>query len=244
MRKQIVAGNWKMNLNHAEVASLIRDIKPHAQHTVMVYPPSIFVHEAKAQADQIIVGTQDISAHDNGAYTGEISASMLNSMDIAWTLIGHSERRQYHGETNTLLNQKIHKALDHKIQVIYCIGETLEEREQNQHWDVIKAQIADGLKDVSKDAMNHIVLAYEPVWAIGTGLTATPEQAQEAHAKIRQFVTELYDQATADKLSILYGGSCKPNNAKEIFSQPDVDGGLIGGAALVANDFNAIIDAL
>ena len=252
MRKKIVAGNWKMNLTAQEIPTLVQGINQKVKDNnwqgedrqVLFFPATIFVDRVSQISEEILVGTQDLSEHESGAFTGEISAKMTKSLSLEWTLLGHSERRIYHSETNEQLNKKIHTALSHHLKVIYCIGETLEEREAGKHWEIIADQLKIALANVTTDQMKQIVIAYEPVWAIGTGLTATSDQAQEAHQFIREQLEKRFDKNTAADTSILYGGSCKPSNAKELFSKPDVDGGLIGGAALKVEDFCGIIEAI
>ena len=195
------------------------------------------------KSSKIKVASQNMHFAKSGAYTGEISADMLLNIDVELVIIGHSERRAIFGETDELLAKKVKAALENNMRVIFCFGEELEERKAGNHFNVVESQLKNGLFDLPANAWQHIVLAYEPVWAIGTGETASPEQAQEMHAFIRKTITEAYDTSIADEVSILYGGSVKPSNAREIFSKPDVDGGLIGGAALVADDFIDIIKA-
>lgn len=252
MRKKIVAGNWKMNLDKAEALSLTTDLVdalgalPENQR-VMVCPPSIHlssVVEVAAGSKVLEVGGQNMHQSGSGAYTGEISGSMLKSYNINSVLLGHSERRAYFHENNSVLREKVDTALALGIEVIYCFGEMLEERENETHFDVVSSQLKEALFHLEASQWNHVILAYEPVWAIGTGRTASPEQAQEMHAHIRSVLTQAYGAECADGVSILYGGSVKPDNAKEIFGQPDVDGGLIGGASLKTQDFMAIVAAM
>ena len=222
-------------------------IKKHNAINCEVYiaPPALYITTAKNifLNDNVGVFAQDMSEHTSGAYTGEISADMLASVNATGAIIGHSERRQYHGETDSHCNRKVKLALDKGLVPIYCNGETLEQRKSGQHFEVIKNQTEVALFTLSAEEIKKVVIAYEPVWAIGTGETASPEQAQEIHAHIRSLIAAKYGQEVADEISILYGGSVKPDNAKEIFSKPDVDGGLIGGAALKIEDFTAIIKA-
>ncbi|HON18988.1 MAG TPA: triose-phosphate isomerase [Salinivirgaceae bacterium] len=248
MRKKIVAGNWKMNKNFQEGIELAMAIQQRLTNyrgnsIVVLIPP--FVHISKIREvinhPMIKIGGQNCSNKASGAYTGEISAEMLSSSGADYVIIGHSERRQYFGETNELCQEKINLAIDNQLCPIYCIGETLEERNSNQTFHVIEKQLKEGAFGLDADDFSNIVLAYEPVWAIGTGLTATKEQAQEVHAFIRQLIENQYNRDIAHKTTILYGGSCKPSNAEELFSQPDVDGGLIGGASLVSDDFVNIV---
>ncbi|MDX8568848.1 triose-phosphate isomerase [Elizabethkingia sp. HX XZB] len=250
MRKKIVAGNWKMNKNYTEAQELMHELDRYKKHNainceVYIAPPALYITTAKNifLNDNVGVFAQDMSEHTSGAYTGEISADMLASVNATGTIIGHSERRQYHGETDSHCNRKVKLALDNGLVPIYCNGETLEQRKSGQHFEVIKNQTEVALFTLSAEEIKKVVIAYEPVWAIGTGETASPEQAQEIHAHIRSLIAAKYGQEVADEISILYGGSVKPDNAKEIFSKPDVDGGLIGGAALKIEDFTAIIKA-
>ena len=248
MRKKIVAGNWKMNNDVNKSLALISDLLkkvPQTDAEVMIAPTFVnlipSVEAAKGSAIEVIA--QNMHFAENGAYTGEISAEMLNAIGVKTTILGHSERRAYFNETDESLAKKVDTALKHNMRVVFCIGEELAERKANKHFDVVGSQIKNGLFHLPAEAWQHIVLAYEPVWAIGTGETATPEQAQEIHAFIRNLIAEKYGKDSADEISILYGGSVKPDNAKEIFSQPDIDGGLIGGASLKIEDFSKIIEA-
>ncbi len=248
MRQKIVAGNWKMNKNIAETKSLIADLKAQTNTSgarVIITPSFVNLTTAveAVKGSNIEVAAQNMSQHDSGAYTGETSAAMLKSAEVNITLLGHSERRAYFGETDTLLAEKVDKALAENIEVIFCFGEELDERKSGKHFDVVASQISNALFHLSADAYKNIVLAYEPVWAIGTGETASAEQAQEMHAFIRKTLADKYTNELADSVSILYGGSCKPSNAEEIFSKPDVDGGLIGGASLKADDFFGVVNA-
>ncbi|MBR5962866.1 MAG: triose-phosphate isomerase [Bacteroidaceae bacterium] len=249
MRKKIVAGNWKMNKTLQEGIELAKELnevlsadKPHCD--VVICTP--FIHLASVvpvvNKDIIGVGAENCADKASGAYTGEVSAAMVASTGAQYVILGHSERRAYYHETVAILEEKVKLALANGLKPIFCIGEVLEEREANKQNEVVKAQL-ESVFSLSAEEFGQIVLAYEPVWAIGTGKTATPEQAQEIHAYIRSLVAEKYGKKVADDTSILYGGSCKPSNAKELFANPDVDGGLIGGAALKAADFKGIIDA-
>jgi len=249
MRRKIVAGNWKMNKNVIDAQQLMTQLQDYKNNNatnceVWIAPPSLYLMMAKDvfEKDEIGVFAQDISEHEAGAYTGEISVDMLESIDATGSLIGHSERRQYHGETDAHCNKKVKLALDKGLIPVYCNGETLEQRKAGQHFDVVKTQTETALFTLSAEEIKKVVIAYEPVWAIGTGETASPAQAQEIHAHIRSIIAAKYGQDIADEVSILYGGSVKPDNAKEIFSQPDIDGGLIGGAALKVEDFSKIIE--
>jgi len=210
---------------------------------VVLCPPYPYLEMASDYADEsgLQIAAQNVSEFEDGAYTGEVSASMLASIEIGYCIVGHSERRKYFGETNAQLATKVEKLLDHAIRPIFCIGELLEERNANNHFVVVKRQLEEGLFNLNKDEFSVVVIAYEPVWAIGTGVTATSAQAQEMHAFIRQQITEKYGQSVADQTTILYGGSCNAKNAAELFANPDVDGGLIGGASLVAEDFIKIV---
>lgn len=250
MRKNIVAGNWKMNKTLPEAQQLMSQLLNYIQNNlsncqVMIAPPALYLSLAKDifRNEEIDVYAQNISEFENGAYTGEISASMLKSMNINGSIVAHSERRQYHNETDQSAAIKIKNLLDKGITPIYCNGEKLEERKSGEYLNIIKQQTETALFGLSSEEIKKVIIAYEPVWAIGTGETATAEQAQEVHSFIRNLITEKYGTTIADGISILYGGSVKPNNAKEIFSQPDVDGGLIGGAALNIEDFTKIIES-
>ena len=250
MRKKIVAGNWKMNKTLQEGLSLANELNAIlANETpncdVVIGTPFIHLAGVASAVDtnKIGVAAQNCADKESGAYTGEVSAAMVKSTGAGYVILGHSERRAYYGETAETLKTKVELALKNELTPIFCIGEVLEERESNVHFEVVKSQIIDSLFDLSAADFSKIILAYEPVWAIGTGKTATAAQAQEMHAFIHQTLASKYGQAVADNCSILYGGSCNPGNAKELFSNPDVDGGLIGGASLKAADFKAIIDA-
>ena len=249
MRSKIVAGNWKMNKNLSETEALLTELSaklPDTSAEVMVAPAYIKLVAAvrKLQESTIEVIAQNMHFAESGAYTGEISADMLLSVGINTAIIGHSERRAYFGETDEILAKKVITALAKNIRVMFCFGEELEDRKSENHFKVVESQLKNALFSLDASAWKNIVLAYEPVWAIGTGETASPEQAQEMHAFIRKTITNAYDATIANNVSILYGGSVKPANAVEIFSKPDVDGGLIGGAALVADDFIAIVKAI
>ncbi|MFM1888298.1 MAG: hypothetical protein RL501_585 [Bacteroidota bacterium] len=249
MRKNIVAGNWKMNLNAEQTKALIGEltsVQLPENTRVLVAPPFVNLSAALEAAahSSIEVMAQNMHQAESGAYTGEVAASMLTHLGVKTVVLGHSERRSYFGETDALLAQKVQTALNHQIEVVFCFGEELAERENNTHFDVVASQLKNALFAVPAAAWSSIVLAYEPVWAIGTGLTASSAQAQEMHAFIRQTIAEAYSTSLAQEVSILYGGSVKANNAAELFGQPDVDGGLIGGASLVAADFKGIIDGL
>ena len=244
MRKRIVAGNWKMNMNYKEANDLfeaLSKIKISNSTNVIIAPPSIYLSSFKNNNNSIFLSSQNVSNHNNGAYTGEISAEMLSSLDINYCIVGHSERRSYYSENDKLISKKIDALLNYKISPIYCCGELKLDRESQNQQQVVKHQIEEALFHLSKSQIKSVIIAYEPVWAIGTGLTASSEDAQNMHFFIRNLISEKYDSETAQSISILYGGSCKPNNAKELFSQPDIDGGLIGGASLNHKDFSDII---
>ncbi len=250
MRHKIVAGNWKMHKNAEETEDLLNtliDKLPTDKEVQIIVAPT-FVNLASAvdhlEFTNIEVAAQNMHQAENGAYTGEVSADMLKSIGVNTVILGHSERRSIFNETDAIIAFKVDKALQHNMRVIFCFGEELKDRQNNQHFNVVENQLRDGLFHLDKASWESIVLAYEPVWAIGTGETASPEQAQEMHLFIRETVRKAFGNDVADDVSILYGGSVKPDNAKEIFSKPDVDGGLIGGAALKADDFAAIVNAL
>jgi triosephosphate isomerase len=246
MRKKIVAGNWKMNTTVAEGVQLAKEIVASLGEVpqdvnLVVAPP--FTHLAPVaevlNGTPIALSAQNCADKAKGAFTGEIAATMLASVGCTYTLLGHSERRQYYGETSETLVAKMNLALENGLAPIYCIGEMLAEREAGKHFDVVRAQIEEVLFGLTAEQMAKVVVAYEPVWAIGTGVTATSEQAQEIHAYVRGVLAEKFGELAND-IVILYGGSCNPKNAQELFAQPDIDGGLIGGAALVAENFIAI----
>lgn len=249
MRTKIVAGNWKMNNDLAETQTLIEQLIQQGDFSnkrVMIAPTAVHLSAAKSalSTSKIEVVAQNMHQAEAGAYTGEISGKMLKGIDVNTVILGHSERRAYFGETDTILEEKVAAALKQDIEVIFCFGEELEDRKAGNHFEVVASQIKNALFALDAAALKHIILAYEPVWAIGTGETASPEQAQEMHAFIRSLLAKKYGEATAQATSILYGGSVKPNNAQEIFSKADVDGGLIGGASLKAEDFFAIVKSL
>jgi len=249
-RKKIVAGNWKMNTNFDEAISLINTIKTQAkqfsQVEKIIFPPFVFLQTAATNLlneTNFFVGAQNCSEHIKGAYTGEVSAEMLSSVACKYVLVGHSERRTFFKETDGQLILKIQHALNNNLKVIFCFGEQLEERKHGKHFDTVKLQLENVLKSFSEEQLKNIYLAYEPVWAIGTGETATPAQAQEMHAYIRRVLGHLFTDVVAQNMPILYGGSCNAQNAAELFSCADVDGGLIGGASLKADDFCKIISS-
>jgi triosephosphate isomerase len=243
-RKKIVAGNWKMNKTLSEAIELVSGIMKNPGDnsvTKIIFPPFPFISALSnfiGASGSFTTGAQNCNEHASGAFTGEVSAAMLRSIGCKYVLVGHSERRQYFGETNSISSKKIKLALENKLNVIYCIGETLAERKANTHFDVVKTQLTEALKGIDP---TNIVVAYEPVWAIGTGETATQAQAQEMHAYIRLCLKDLFNTDVANSTPILYGGSCNAQNAAELFACPDIDGGLIGGASLKADDFCKII---
>ncbi len=248
MRKHIVAGNWKMNNDLAQTETLITELKLQqlsSDTEVMIAPSftNLWPSFQATRTSAIEVIAQNMHFAESGAYTGEVSADMLKSVGIKTVILGHSERREYFKESDELLAKKVDAALKNEMRVIFCFGEELSDRKSGNHEKVVESQIKNALFHLDASAFKHIVLAYEPVWAIGTGETASPEQAQDMHAFIRKTIQATYGDDVANDISILYGGSVKPNNAKEIFSKPDVDGGLIGGASLNAKDFFAIVNA-
>lgn len=250
MRKKIVAGNWKMNENLQEGVALAKEInealkadKPNCD--VVICTPFIHLASVAQVLDQDVValGAENCADKEKGAFTGEVSAAMVKSTGAQYVILGHSERRQYYNETAEILKEKVKLALANGLKIIFCCGETLEERESNRQNEVVKAELDGSVFNLSVDEWKNIVLAYEPIWAIGTGKTATSEQAEEMLAYIRSIVAEKYGKDVAEETSILYGGSCKASNAPELFSKPNIDGGLIGGASLKCADFKGIIDA-
>lgn len=249
MRKNIVAGNWKMNTTLPEGVALAKEVNEALKGAdvkcdVVICVP--FTHLAPVAAvidEKLGLGAENCADHVKGAYTGEVSAPMVASTGAKYVILGHSERRQYYGETSEILKEKVNLALAEGLTPIFCIGEVLEQRENGTYNEVVTKQIEEALFDLSAEEFGKIILAYEPVWAIGTGKTATAEQAEDMHAHIRGVIAGKYGNEVADNTSILYGGSCKPSNAKELFAKPDVDGGLIGGAALDAESFMGIVTA-
>lgn len=251
MRKQIVVGNWKMNNDLKATKKLVKQIikllkKTKIKGTRIIIAPT-FTNLATAvkgsKKTKIEIAAQNMHQANSGAFTGEVSAEMLKSTGVKTVILGHSERRAYFGETDAILSEKVDAALAHKLEIIFCFGEELADRKVNKEEAVVESQIKNALFHLEADAFKNIVLAYEPVWAIGTGETASPEQAQDMHAFIRKTLENKYGEDMANNVSILYGGSVKASNAQEIFSKPDVDGGLIGGASLDAEEFHAIITA-
>ena len=250
MRKKIIAGNWKMNNDLSESQNLITKLisglnKEKIACEVIICPPFTSLSEASSliKNTPIKLGAQNMHEEENGAFTGEVSASMLKSVGCDYVILGHSERRTIYGESDKLINSKIKVALKHNLKPIFCIGETLEEREKNVTEDVIRRQVVDGLRDLSLRDLSNLIMAYEPVWAIGTGRTATPSQAEAVHAFIRNLIKEDFTPENAEEMVIQYGGSVKPDNAKELLSQKDIDGALVGGACLKADSFISIIKA-
>ena len=247
-RKKIVAGNWKMNNGLQETKLLINELLRETNHSeceVMIAPSFVSL---KTAIDSLIdknieVVSQNVHQNINGAYTGEVSAKMLSSIGIKTTIIGHSERREYFNETHDLLKHKVDTSLENSMRIIFCFGEQLKDRKTDNHFNIISNQISESLFHLNSSDWDNIILAYEPVWAIGTGETASSDQVQEMHSFIRNFISQKYSTELAQKVSILYGGSVKPNNAKEIFSVEDVDGGLIGGASLNSTDFFSIVNS-
>ncbi|MGZ5304569.1 MAG: triose-phosphate isomerase [Bacteroidia bacterium] len=246
----MIAGNWKMYNTLQDATKLVNDLIIELQNQdlganrAIIIPPYLYLKELSEPLSRnanIYLGAQNCHYEKEGAFTGEISARMLASVGTQYVVLGHSERRQYFNEDNALLAKKVNAVLAENLIPIYCCGETLEQRENNQHFTIIQQQIEEGLFHLSAEEVKNIIVAYEPVWAIGTGKTASPEQAQEIHAHIRDLFSKKYGQTTADNLHILYGGSVKPNNAAELFGQQDIDGALVGGASLKASDFAAII---
>lgn len=249
MRKKIIAGNWKMNKTVEEAIELATAIKRELADCsgvdVVLCPPFTALKSVSDIVSEttLFVGSQNMSSEDDGAYTGEISHSMLKELFVRYVILGHSERREYYKETDFWINKKVKKALEKNLNPILCVGETLEDREAGNTEKVVEVQVREGLKDITADAYSNLVIAYEPVWAIGTGKTATSDQAQEVHAFIRSIVKDMVGAEAADQVRIQYGGSMKPANAAELLAQPDIDGGLIGGAALEANSFAEIVSA-
>lgn len=250
MRRKVIAGNWKMNNDLQRSVNLIEELKSKLANKtvncdVVICPPFTSLYEAKKIIDGSIIklGAQNMFYEDSGAFTGEISAPMLKSVGCEYVILGHSERRTIFGEKDEMINKKVRKAISQNLKPILCVGETLEEREKDVTEKVVKRQIEKGLNYVTPDEVLSVIIAYEPVWAIGTGKTATPEQAQEVHAFIRKLLASMYSKDFAELIPIQYGGSVKPDNAKELLSQKDIDGALVGGACLKADSFIGIIDA-
>ena len=246
MRRNIVAGNWKMNLNHPDSTRLIDEINTseiHSDTELIVAPPSIYLSSFNKKQHHFSLSAQNIHFEENGAFTGEISAEMLSSLNINYAIVGHSERRSLFQETDEIIFEKVKSLLKYEVTPIFCCGELKEEREEGRAFEVVSNQLNYLLTDLNEDQFGKIIIAYEPVWAIGTGLTASPEDAQKMHQHIRGSIADQFSIETAENISILYGGSCKPENAKDIFSQDDIDGGLIGGASLNCKSFLSIANS-
>lgn len=250
MRKKIVAGNWKMNKTYEEALSLVSEIdnmvkdEVNGDVTVIVAPPFPYLQSVGKLVqgnDKMHLAAQNVSEYESGAYTGDVSASMLKSVGVEYVIIGHSERRLYHHEDAQTLYKKMKLSIAQGLKPIFCCGEPLEERDADRHFEYVGQQLKDSVSYLSNQEFDQIVIAYEPIWAIGTGKTASAEQAQEMHAYIREQLSRMFDAEAAYNCTILYGGSCNPGNAEELFAQEDIDGGLIGGASLKSRDFTAII---
>lgn len=247
MRSKYVAGNWKMNMDRAGAMQLAKDLVTNLRGKkgkFMIAPPFVYldiVHQVIVGSN-IILGAQDMAATENGAHTGAVSATMLKDLGVSSVILGHSERRYEFYENNHLINKKVHQALETGLDVVLCIGELFSQRIVGVTEDVCELQIREGLKGVKESQLEHVTIAYEPIWAIGTGKTATPEEAEQVHASVRELIAKIYSQAAADKIKILYGGSMNANNAEQLLAQPDIDGGLIGGASLKAETFTPICD--
>ena len=251
MRKKIIAGNWKMNLDKNDSTNLtskiLKNTEQEKDKKIILSPPFIYLEQLVAdcsEREDILIAAQNCSENGNGAYTGEVSAQMIKSIGVDYVIIGHSERRQYFNESHSVLSNKLSQALSNNLKVIFCCGENINQRDNNEFLDVIYNQLSSTVFNLSAIDFSKIIIAYEPIWAIGTGKNATSEQAQEMHNYIRTIVSEKYGNEAANNVSILYGGSCKPSNAKSIFSQIDIDGGLIGGASLKSDDFISIINSI
>ena len=247
MRKPIIAGNWKMNKTAAEAEALINELKPlvaKSKPEVVICVPytDLWIAKKAIEGSKIKLGAENVAWADNGAFTGEISADMLKEIGVEYVIIGHSERRQYFGETDSSVNMRLKQALVKGLKPIVCVGETLEQREKNKTKKVLKKQVVEGFANVSAEELDNVVIAYEPVWAIGTGKTATAEDANKTIGYIRSLIRKIYGAESAKKLRIQYGGSMKPGNAKELMAMRNIDGGLIGGAALKATDFASIVN--
>ena len=247
MRKNIVAGNWKMNLKRDESLKLVEEVLSLLENNdvEVVFAPSYTylykVNKMCTNLSSVYTASQNIYKNENGAFTGEVSAEMVHSLGVKYTILGHSERREYFNETNQDLKTKVDLALSNNLDVIFCCGESLEQRESDIHFDWIESQIEESLFHLTEEEFSKIVIAYEPIWAIGTGVTANSSQAEEVHAFIRGVISDKYCENISGNCSILYGGSCNPNNSRELFSKENIDGGLIGGASLDANSFVEII---
>ena len=248
MRKNIVAGNWKMNLNREEGIKLVEEVislvSSDNNVEVVFSPPFLYLHKVNkmcANDNLLQTASQNISHNESGAFTGEVSAQMVNSLNVKYTILGHSERREYFNETNIELKQKVDLSLKNNLEIIFCCGESLNQRESGVHFDWIKQQLTESVFHLTEKEFEKVVIAYEPIWAIGTGITASSDQAEEIHQFVRNVIAEKYNENIAENTSILYGGSCNPTNAKELFSKKNIDGGLIGGASLNAENFTRII---
>tara|TARA_B110000902_G_scaffold248067_1_gene304813 strand:+ start:2941 stop:3696 length:756 start_codon:yes stop_codon:yes gene_type:complete len=248
MRKNIVAGNWKMNLNREEGIKLVEEVislvSSDNNVEVVFSPPFLYLHKVNkmcANDNLLQTASQNISHNESGAFTGEVSAQMVNSLNVKYTILGHSERREYFNETNIELKQKVDLSLKNNLKIIFCCGESLNQRESGVHFDWIKQQLTESVFHLTEKEFEKVVIAYEPIWAIGTGVTASSDQAEEIHQFVRNVIAEKYNENIAENTSILYGGSCNPTNAKELFSKKNIDGGLIGGASLNAENFTRII---
>lgn len=248
MRKNIVVGNWKMNLNREEGMKLVEEVISLVStdnNVEVVFSPSfLYLHKVNkmcANDNLLQTASQNISHNESGAFTGEVSSQMVNSLNVKYTILGHSERREYFNETNIELKQKVDLSLKNNLEIIFCCGESLNQRESGVHFDWIKQQLTESVFHLTEKEFEKIVIAYEPIWAIGTGVTASSDQAEEIHQFVRNVITEKYNENIAENTSILYGGSCNPTNAKELFSKKNIDGGLIGGASLNAENFTRII---
>tara|TARA_B110000091_G_scaffold75914_1_gene83610 strand:+ start:886 stop:1641 length:756 start_codon:yes stop_codon:yes gene_type:complete len=248
MRKNIVAGNWKMNLNREEGIKLVEEVislVSSDNNVEVVFSPSfLYLHKVNkmcANDNLLQTASQNISHNESGAFTGEVSSQMVNSLNVKYTILGHSERREYFNETNIELKQKVDLSLKNNLEIIFCCGESLNQRESGVHFDWIKQQLTESVFHLTEKEFEKVVIAYEPIWAIGTGVTASSDQAEEIHQFVRNVITEKYNENIAENTSILYGGSCNPTNAKELFSKKNIDGGLIGGASLNAENFTRII---
>jgi triosephosphate isomerase len=248
MRRKIIAGNWKMHKDLSEsqnlISKLINELRnENVNCDIIICPPFTSLSEAAGlvKNTKLKLGAQNMHFEDKGAFTGEVSAAMLKSAGCEYVILGHSERRAIFGESDEMINKKIKKALDTGLKPIFCIGETLQQRESGIMNDVLKHQVTEGLQHISKGEMEKVVLAYEPVWAIGTGVTATPQQAQEVHVFVRKLISSIFGEDTAENLVTQYGGSVKPDNAGELLSQSDIDGALVGGACLESDSFLKII---
>ena len=251
MRKKIVAGNWKMNLDKSSSEHLVKEILESTQEKkdiqIVLSPPFVYLEQIVKDCvsrPDVLIAAQNCSAYDNGAFTGEVSTNMLKSIGVDYVIIGHSERRQFFSESNNVLMNKISLSLSNNLKVIFCCGEDINQREKDLHFEIIEDQLKSTVFKLSANDFSKIVIAYEPIWAIGTGKTATSDQAQEIHGFIRSLITNNYNKDISDNTTILYGGSCKPSNAKVIFSEDDIDGGLIGGASLKSADFTSIISSI